>query len=346
MKRTLLLLVMAFSVMGFTAHRAIHKKAVPKMSTRFHVNNPPEDKSKKLINTAWKLKFYDCDNCQGRPQNWIMSFQSNNNGTIGNIPIVWQMKGDTINVRIAVDTLCQFNRIVFADDNLMYGSQYCKDDVSAAHFIASKISVDLSTRNSAAASLAGASVNTNSNNNVVSDVNNSTEGNKILSRSSFSFFDKTYMFKAGFDKWKVKRPIDVLIIHSSFCIRSNDPYDVYCVLGEYKRSGVASHYLIDRAGNIHKLVDENNVAHHAGFGKLPDGNNAINTRSVGIEIINDESHGPTNEQYEALARLTKDIKSRHRIKYIKGHNQIAPDRKSDPWRFNWKVFYDLIRENP
>jgi hypothetical protein len=342
MKRALILLVLAYTMMGFTMHhRATHHKAVPKKSVR-PMAATLVDKSVKLINTSWKLKFYDCENCHGRPQNWILNFQPNSRGTLGNMPINWQMKGDTVSVRIAVDTICQFNRIYFADDNLMYGSQYCKDDVNASHFIASKISVD-------ARQMGIASISTRGINNSVSAATTNTEvdsDNKILYKSSFSFFDKTYMFKTGFDKWKVKRPVDVLIIHSSFCIKSNDPFDVYCVLGEYKRSGVASHYLIDRSGNIHKLVDENNVAHHAGFGKLPDGYNAINTRSIGIEIINNEQQGPTNEQYEALARLTKDIKSRHRIKYIKGHNQIAPDRKTDPWRFSWKIFYDLIRETP
>jgi hypothetical protein len=341
MKRALILLVMAYTMMGFTTHhRATHHKAVPKKGTRITKVTPPVDKTGKLINTSWKLKFYDCENCHGRPQNWILSFKPNNKGTLGNMPINWHMKGDTVSVRIAVDTICQFNRIFFADDNLMYGSQYCKDDINASHFIASKISVDAAQTMGLSATNSGANVNASA------GTSDSESSNKVLYKSSFSFFDKTYMFKTGFDKWKVKRPIDVLIIHSSFCIKSNDPFDVYCVLGEYKRSGVASHYLIDRSGNIHKLVDENNVAHHAGFGKLPDGNNAINTRSIGIEIINNEQQGPTNEQYESLARLTKDIKSRHRIKYIKGHNQIAPDRKTDPWRFSWKIFYDLIRETP
>jgi N-acetyl-anhydromuramyl-L-alanine amidase AmpD len=168
----------------------------------------------------------------------------------------------------------------------------------------------------------------------------------MVESKSISIFDKTYMFKRGFERVYGERRIDALIIHSSFCVNSLNPFDLYCVLAEYKRHGVAAHYLIDREGSIHRLVNEDNIAFHAGFGKMPDGYNAINTRSMGIEIINSETEGPNEVQYAALARLVKDIKSRHRIKYIKGHNQIAPGRKSDPWRFNWKNFYDSIKEDP
>ena len=336
MKKVLILLVVATSMMGFKLHHfAKHKFAVPNKRTIAAKHQKPHvDRSDKLINTSWKLKFYDCENCAGRPNNWILSFNLDNKGMLGNMPIAWQMKDDTVSVRLMSDTICQFNRIIFADENLMYGSQYCKDDVTASHFIASKISVNANHQNL---------ITENKPMAVASPI---ADGSTVLSRSGFSFFDKSYMFKKGFDKNYGKRAIDVIVIHSSFCIHSNDPFDLYCVLGEYRREGVAPHYVIDRAGNIHKLVDENNVAHHAGFGKLPDGYNAINTRSLGIELINSEKEGPTNDQYEALARLTKDIKSRHRIKYIKGHYQIAPDRKTDPWRFNWKLFYDLIRDNP
>ena len=52
-----------------------------------------------------------------------------------------------------------------------------------------------------------------------------------------------------------------------------------------KRSKVSCHYLINRRGNIFKLVKEENVAWHAGksmWGKYKN----LNKNSIGIELVN------------------------------------------------------------
>jgi N-acetylmuramoyl-L-alanine amidase len=274
---------------------------------------------KRLANTHWKLKYYDCSNCSGRADD--LTLQEGGVGTLEGSPVKWSVKDDSVNIITDPKLNCKFPRILLADESLMFGINICDGDKRAASFIASKINPNLATAAAAAAM-----------------------PNPMVESKSISIFDKTYMFKRGFERVYGERKIDALIIHSSFCVNSLNPFDLYCVLAEYKRHGVAAHYLIDREGSIHRLVNEDNIAFHAGFGKMPDGYNAINTRSMGIEIINSESEGPNDVQYAALARLVKDIKSRHRIKYIKGHNQIAPGRKSDPWKFNWKNFYDSIKE--
>jgi hypothetical protein len=271
---------------------------------------------KRLANTNWKLKYYDCSNCTGRADDLML--QDGGIGVLEGTPVKWSVKEDTVNIITDPKFNCSFPRVLLADENLMFGNNICNGDEREASFIASK-------------------VNTGGN----SALSNSTAD---VASEKISFFDKTYMFKRGFERVYGDRKIDVLIIHSSFCVNSLNPFDLYCVLAEYKRHGVAAHYLIDREGNIHRLVNENNIAFHAGFGKMPDGYNAINTRSMGIELINSETEGPNELQYSALARLVKDIKLRHRIKYIKGHNHIAPGRKSDPWKFNWKTFYESIKE--
>lgn len=131
------------------------------------------------------------------------------------------------------------------------------------------------------------------------------------------------------------RTIDTIVIHSSYDAIGDDPYSVNGIISEYKNYGVSAHYLIDRGGAIYQLVDEKNIAYHAGTSRLPDGRTNVNEISIGIELINTKNSNFTNEQYASLQSLIESIKRRYEIKYILGHNQIAPGRKDDPWNFNW-----------
>ncbi|MCX6181258.1 MAG: N-acetylmuramoyl-L-alanine amidase [Bacteroidetes bacterium] len=138
------------------------------------------------------------------------------------------------------------------------------------------------------------------------------------------------------------RSVDAIIIHSTYNASGTDSFSVQGVLDQFKSYGVASHYLIDREGKIYRLVDERNIAFHAGNSSLPDGRVNVNTTSIGIEIITTLYTSPSEAQYKSVAGLVKDIQKRRVIKYIKGHNEIAPGRKSDPWNFDWTKFNSLI----
>jgi len=140
-----------------------------------------------------------------------------------------------------------------------------------------------------------------------------------------------------------KRSIDAIIIHSTYNTLSVDSFSVDSVLKQFENCGVSSHYLIDRNGIIYRLVNEKNIAYHAGVSSLPDGRVNVNSTSIGIEIITTLNTSPTEKQYESAAALVKDIKTRYAIKYIKGHNEIAPERKTDPWNFDWIKFNSLIQ---
>ncbi|MCX6765783.1 MAG: N-acetylmuramoyl-L-alanine amidase [Candidatus Moranbacteria bacterium] len=131
------------------------------------------------------------------------------------------------------------------------------------------------------------------------------------------------------------RSIDTLVIHSSYDALGSNPYDLAGLLKEYKQYRVASHYLIDRQGNIYRLVSENNIAYHAGESKVPDGRTDVNNFSIGIELMNKESGKFTDDQYDSLNYLLRYLRSKYKIKYVLGHNQIASGRKSDPWNFEW-----------
>ncbi|TAK96549.1 N-acetylmuramoyl-L-alanine amidase [Patescibacteria group bacterium] len=131
------------------------------------------------------------------------------------------------------------------------------------------------------------------------------------------------------------RTIDTIIIHSSYNALGGDVYNFDRLLEEYQDYGVAPHYLIDRQGKIFRLVADKNIAYHAGEGQVPDGRQGVNNFSLGIEIMTTKDDRPTNEQYATLNKLLTSFKNSYRIKYILGHADIAPGRKTDPWNFEW-----------
>ncbi len=163
--------------------------------------------------------------------------------------------------------------------------------------------------------------------------NNALEKNDKENSSSIS----NKFVSWGYSVPKKTRDIDTIVIHSSYDAIGSDPYSVSGLLDEYEQYGVSPHYLINRKGNAYRLVFEKNIAYHAGASETPDGRINVNDFSIGIELMNKEDGNFTDEQYKSLKNLIAGIKNRYKIKYILGHNQIAPGRKSDPWNFNWKM---------
>lgn len=105
---------------------------------------------------------------------------------------------------------------------------------------------------------------------------------------------------------------------------------------------VSSHYTVDEDGTIYQHVDEQMRAWHAGVSSWL-GENKINAKSIGIEIVNPGHEFGYREfnapQLNALKELCLDILNRHNIEHILAHSDIAPDRKQDPGElFPWKDF--------
>lgn len=132
-----------------------------------------------------------------------------------------------------------------------------------------------------------------------------------------------------------KRSIDTVIIHSSYDAIGKNPYSYSGILKEYKDAGVSPHYIIDREGKIYRLVEDKNIAYHAGESKMPDGRTGVNAFSVGIELMNTKTDKCTNSQYSSLKYLLGYLKGKYSIKNVLGHDDIAPSRKDDPWNFDW-----------
>lgn len=131
--------------------------------------------------------------------------------------------------------------------------------------------------------------------------------------------------------------VDTIVIHSCYAPDANDPFCPNESIALFNYHKVSAHYLIGRDGFVLNLVPEEKRAWHAGVSKLPfadDSREAVNDFSIGIELIGKDDF--TDQQYESLNRLISEIQLRHQIKYILGHNQIAPGRKTDPGEgFDW-----------
>ncbi len=147
----------------------------------------------------------------------------------------------------------------------------------------------------------------------------------------------------GFKKVEARK-IEAIIVHSVFNNSGGDFYDVDLILKQFSHYRVSAHYVIGRDGTIYQLVKERDIAYHAGKSRLPDGRKGVNSRSIGIELITAFTEAPTNEQIQALAALTNNIKSRYSIKFVLRHSDIAPGRKTDPWNMNWDDFLSKLNE--
>jgi len=101
---------------------------------------------------------------------------------------------------------------------------------------------------------------------------------------------------------------------------------------------VSSHFLIRRDGAIVQYVPTDKRAWHAGASTWC-GRERCNDFSIGIELEGADDVPFSEDQYEALARLARDLEARYGKLDYAGHCDIAPGRKTDPgpW-FDWERF--------
>ena len=108
------------------------------------------------------------------------------------------------------------------------------------------------------------------------------------------------------------------------------------------KSKVSSHFLINQNGKVYRLVQDNQIAWHAGKSCWGNYKN-LNKNSIGIELVN-KGHrfGYTNykkKQISSLIKICKSLIKKYKIKKknVVGHSDIAPLRKKDPGeKFPWK----------
>jgi len=132
--------------------------------------------------------------------------------------------------------------------------------------------------------------------------------------------------------------IDMLVIHYTGMRSGEEALERLC---DHKAE-VSAHYMITQAGEVLSLVDETKRAWHAGVASWR-GHSNINSRSIGIELVNpghefgyqDFPHA----QMVSLIDLCQGIVTRHDIppRNVVGHSDVAPLRKQDPGeRFDWR----------
>ena len=125
-------------------------------------------------------------------------------------------------------------------------------------------------------------------------------------------------------------------------------------------NGVCAHFVIDRDGTIYQCRPCNVTAGHAGKSRWTDPKtgvnyNGLNSCSIGIELANGGASYPTkfstlppvsgrhkhggtlleweaypSAQLAACEMLSKVLVDRYKLDDVIGHEDIAPERKTDP----------------
>ena len=108
------------------------------------------------------------------------------------------------------------------------------------------------------------------------------------------------------------------------------------------KTKVSCHYLINRKGIVTQMVNDKNIAWHAGKSRWKQNAN-LNSSSIGIELVNKGHRFGyekfSKKQIQSLISICRTLKKKYRIKNenFLGHSDIAPLRKIDPGeKFPWK----------
>lgn len=148
-----------------------------------------------------------------------------------------------------------------------------------------------------------------------------------------------------------RRRIDMVVLHATAGSKAGD---LYTLSGRNRRHLVSTHYYITKLGEIYQLVQDKDIAWHAGVSYWQ-GEKNCNRFSLGIELENrnDGVDKYSQPQYDALVWLCQTKVRQYNIpqsRFVR-HSDVAPGRKSDPRNFPWDtfkaaVYQDLPTEPP
>lgn len=112
-------------------------------------------------------------------------------------------------------------------------------------------------------------------------------------------------------------------------------WDAHPYFQQIRGLEVSAHFFITRGGALWQFVDTGRRAWHAGQSHYR-GRDGCNDDSIGVELEGLEGQTFEAAQYRALTRLCSALSLRYPIRYIAGHEHIAPRRKNDPGAgFDW-----------
>ena len=138
----------------------------------------------------------------------------------------------------------------------------------------------------------------------------------------------------------LQRP-DMLLLHYTGMGTGTGALEWLCS----PESQVSAHYFVFEDGAVHQLVPESLRAWHAGK-SFWHGERDINSRSIGIEIVNPGHDGGYPDfpeaQIAAVTELCRDCIGRWSIpaERVLAHSDVAPRRKADPGeKFPWATLH-------
>ena len=127
-----------------------------------------------------------------------------------------------------------------------------------------------------------------------------------------------------------------IVVHAT---GGGEPGSGFGTLGELHRffarpsARASSHYAIDRAGRILRMVDDDDAAFHVATA-------GWNDISIGIELLNDNSGAEAypSAQLAALTQLVRTLGARYDIpvEAVVRHSTIQPEDRRDPVGFPWR----------
>ncbi|MBI6954464.1 AmpD protein [Pseudomonas sp. TE6288] len=111
---------------------------------------------------------------------------------------------------------------------------------------------------------------------------------------------------------------------------------------------VSAHLFVERDGAVTQFVSLLDRAWHAGVSRFGE-REGCNDFSIGIELEGTDELPYTDAQYATLERLTREIRAAWPVidaQRICGHNDIAPQRKTDPGpAFDWLRYRAALQRN-
>jgi AmpD protein len=165
-------------------------------------------------------------------------------------------------------------------------------------------------------------------------------------------------FSPNFDSRKANTVIDLLVIHcialppeqyggsaieDFFCNRLNtNTHPFYHEIATLK---VSAHLLIRRDGEALQFVNFSDRAWHAGESCF-EGRERCNDFSIGIELEGRDTDTFSDAQYTVLAQITRALQAAYpeiTAANIVGHQDVAPQRKTDPGKgFDWQRYRAML----
>lgn len=158
---------------------------------------------------------------------------------------------------------------------------------------------------------------------------------------------------ANSDHHEGERPLDAILY---IILHTTEGTDSRKYLSTDHDSVVSCHRLIQRTpfnkktryGGHYKILPDNYVANHAGYGSInkygPYKGTKLNLNyvSLSIELERSGRQAITAYQYEQTALMVREWWGLYGFPAILRHQDVDPTRRSDPVNFDWNVFYTVL----